>query len=94
MRRIHVLDFGAAGRRPAVYDFSRLRYRTCWHDRDAFEDVVRGYGRPLSEDEERFLVAMLPWRAVVAISMGIHHGWPEVVDHGLEVLAAVRRGKA
>lgn len=91
--RLHVIDFGAAGPRPVPYDLSRLRFRICWDRPERFEAVMKGYGRPLSEAEERFLTAMMPWRAVVAMSMGVHHRWPGVVRHGQRVLQAVGSGK-
>lgn len=90
--QLHVLDFGAAGLRPAVSDFCKLRYHRNWRRPGAFADIVAGYGRPLTAEERRFLEAMLPWRAVVAMSLGVNHRWHEVVRHGLDVLEGVGRG--
>lgn len=91
-RRLHVVDFGAAALRPAVVDLSRLRFRTCWDRPDDFQRLLRGYGRDLDTSEQRFLAALLPWRAVLTISRGRRRDQPRVAAHGRTVLDAVSRG--
>lgn len=85
--RLHVFDFAGAGLRPAAYDLGRLRFAACWERPDLFEALLSGYGRELTPAEEQFIEALLPWRAVVAISLGLRHDRPEMVEHGHDVLA-------
>lgn len=86
--RLAAFDFGAAGLRPAAWDFGRLRYAACWDRPRVFAALVAGYGRPLEPREQAFVEAMLPWRAVVAMSLGARHDRPEMVEHGQLVLGS------
>ena len=87
--RLHTFDFAAAALRPAAYDLGRLRFAACWARPDLFSTLLAGYGRPLTPAEWLFVEALMPWRAVVAMSLGVRHGRPEMVTHGQEVLAQV-----
>lgn len=85
--RLVVFDFACAALRPAAYDVGRLYYAACWGRPELARVLLGGYGRDLTDDERAFVTAMLPWRAVVAISLGLRHDRPEMVRHGLTVLA-------
>jgi len=85
--RLHAFDFAAAALRPAAYDLGRLRFAACWDRPDLFAALLEGYGREVTPAEQQFMDALLPWRAVVAISLGVRHGRPEMVAHGHDVLA-------
>lgn len=91
--RLGVFDFAASGLRPAAFDLGRLHFAACWGRPRRFAAVVRGYGRDLTAVEWDFVRLMLPWRAVVALSYGARHRRPEMVEHGLDVLAAVADGR-
>jgi len=86
VRRLHVFDFGAVALRPAAYDLGRLQFASCWHRPGVSEALMEGYGRELSASEVRFVRSLLPWRAVVAISIGVRHRRPRMVEHGRLVL--------
>src|SRR5665809_121722 len=77
--RLHAFDFAGAALRPAAYDLGRLRFAACWDRPDLFAALLSGYGRELTPAEQQFMDALLPWRAVVAISMGLRHGRGEMV---------------
>jgi len=89
--RLHAFDFAAAALRPAAYDLGRLRFAACWDRPDLVAALLAGYGRDVTPAEQQFMDAMLPWRAVVAISLGVRHGRPEMVAHGHDVLARFGR---
>lgn len=82
---LHTFDFGEAALRPAAFDLSRTHHWFLDRPR-ALAHFMRGYGRVLDEEEERFVRALLPWRAVVSIDVGTQGGLPKLVRRGRAAL--------
>ena len=89
-RDLSVFDFGQAALRPAVHDLTRLRYSVCWGRPQLLESFISGYGRPLSEDERRYLELSLVIRATIGLNLGELRGRPVMVEHARRVLRQSR----
>jgi Ser/Thr protein kinase RdoA (MazF antagonist) len=83
---VRVIDFGKARRDILVRDFERMQQAE-WRDRPDLRDAfLDGYGRPLTDAEERMLACVGAVAALTTVLWGRAHGDRAFEDHGRRTL--------
>jgi Ser/Thr protein kinase RdoA (MazF antagonist) len=87
---VRVIDFGRAKREVQLRDFERMQYQE-WRGRpDLREAFFAGYGRTLSDSEERMLACIGAVQALTTILWARAHADGSFEQHGRRTLESLR----
>ncbi|MBZ9641407.1 phosphotransferase enzyme family protein [Streptomyces sp. PSKA30] len=90
-QRLRIIDFERTQHEPAArHDLSRLHYRVLHHRLDLAAAFYRGYGRPLSRDEEQALTTYAAVDALDSVCWGATHHDIDLVDEAHTMIANLR----
>ncbi|MDI6098874.1 phosphotransferase [Actinoplanes sp. NEAU-A12] len=92
---VRVIDFGKSKRDVQLRDFERMWYQEWRHRPDLREAFFDGYGRTLSDGEERALACIGAVGALTTVLWARSHGAESFERHGRRMLELLRgRGPA